>query len=89
MAIIFAVIFGIFSFSPARAAESALSFDGIDDYVLFPNFDLGGTYSIEGKFKTVNADNWRTLFKDDYQSFEFGSIYVNYNPVTGFNELSW
>ena len=83
---IFSLIF-LFSPSEAKATNSALSFDGTDDYVLLPQINIGSVFSLEGWFYLNNPSSWRTLFKDSYLGNNLGSIYID--SYDEFNILEW
>lgn len=68
--------------STTQAATSpALQFNGSSSYVLLPSINAGTAFSLEAWFKISSPGDYLTLFKDDYISGFFGSVYVYYDHL--------
>ena len=79
------------NFKIVKATSPALSFDGLDDYVLLPTINAGSSFSIETwfNFEDFTAQTSQvTLLKDNYVAGSFGSVYVNEGVGENF-DLEW
>ncbi|HKQ04260.1 MAG TPA: LamG-like jellyroll fold domain-containing protein, partial [Blastocatellia bacterium] len=61
----------------AGKVGQAFSFDGVDDYVQLPSYNLGSNYSLEfWVYPTRSIGFWQSLIANHENSSNFGALYI-------------